>query len=344
MERASEEPFYQDDEISLLALASVLLRWRKVIAMLAITGGILGVAKGLTATRVYQSTAIFLPQESSESGLAAAAGQFGIRVPATGAWGPLLYVQMLRSRVLLEPLANDTLVLPEMDGRRVSVLELLRVGEAEPARRLDNAVRALQRLIGVEEIKSLNAVRLNVTTQWPSVSQALAERLMQGINRFNFQTRQSQAAAERQFVEKQAAEAEQTLRVVEEKLQNFLERNRIVNSPELTLEIDRLQRDITLRQQLYTGMMQSTEEARIREVRDTPVITVLETPRVPVMGQPRNSLGKGILGAMFGALLGAVIAFAARAFARARGSSSEEAQEFFRLLHEAKPRFRRGAG
>lgn len=342
---AARKAVYADEEISVLALASMMLRWRRTIIALAVAGGVLGVAKGLTTTRVYKSGATFIPQgsESGASGLSVAAGQLGVRL-ANMSWGPAMYVQVLRSRALLEPLALDTLVVAEQGGRRVAVMDLFQIKAATPPLRVDRAIASLLGFVRAEEVRSLGAVRLSVTTPWASVSLALAEKLVRGVNEFDFKTRKSQATAERQFVETQGAEAERALRSAEDRMLAFLERNRTIGSPDLMLERDRLQREITLRQQLYTSLLQSSAEARMREVRDTPVITVLEEPRLPTLGEPRNSLTKGVLGALGGAMIGVLLAFLAHGIARARSGSNENAQEFFQLIEEAKPRFlqRRG--
>ena len=140
-------------------------------------------------------------------------------------------------------------------------------------------------------------------------------------------------------MEAQAGEAERALREAEDRLQGFLQRNRVISSPDLGFEHDRLQRQVTLRQQVYTSLVQNQEEARIREVRDTPVITVLENPRLPVVSEPRRSVLKGILGGLAGGLLGAMIAFLAEGVSRARRQSSGEAREFFQLMEQATPEF-----
>ncbi len=99
-------PVLQDDhEVSLLALGSVLLRWRRPIVALGLIGGAVGLLSGLLTTRVYLCSAKFLPQvpEGSASGLALVASQFGIRVPSSGSgWSAPVYVELIRSRALLE--------------------------------------------------------------------------------------------------------------------------------------------------------------------------------------------------------------------------------------------------
>ncbi len=340
---AAPVPVYRDDdEISLWVLASVLVRRRRLILALALVGAALGLTLGLLSTRVYTSTAVFIPEgsDASPSGLAAAASQLGIRIASSGvAWGPPLYVELLRSRALLEPIALDTVAVAEQGGRRIAIMDLFGIKAPTPAQRIDLAVRVLAAKIAASEERTLGAVRVGVTTQWPSVSLALADRLVSGVNEFNSKTRKSQAAAERQFVEGQVVEADAALRLAEDRLEEFLQRNRtIAGSPQLAFERDRLQRDVIRRQQLQTSWMQSREEARIREVRDIPVITVLEKPQIPIISQPRNSIQKAIFGGFGWGVVGVLIAFLMEGFTSAR-RASKEAGEFFRLVDDATPRF-----
>jgi len=334
----------EDAGLSLLALASILLRWRLTIITLGLFGAAVGLLTGLLSTRVYSSTATFIPQESEggSSGLAVAASQFGVRLTGSsgGAWGPPVYVELLRSRSLLEPIARESVLVAKAGMRRVSIVELLGVPARE--RSAEIGVDALRTVITATELKALGAVKLSVTTRWPSVSFALAERLVKGVNQFNLETRKSQATAERQFVDVQATAAEQDLRAAEDRLQSFLQRNRdISGSPELAFERDRLQRDVGLRQQVYTSLVQSREEAKIREVRDLPVITIIENPSLPTVGEPRRTALKTVLGALAGGIVGILIAFVAYGMAGARLAASEEAREFFELVEAATPRFLR---
>lgn len=344
-----------ETEISLVALANVLLRRRRLIVAMGFAGGVIGLASGLVSTRVYKAPALFVPQgsESMNTGLLAAAGQLGIRLPAGGgsAWGPSMYVEVLRSHALLEPIALDTIVIAEEEGRRVAVMDLLNIKPGSPEVRLDGAVRKLQAMVDASEVKTLGAVRVSVTTRWPSVSLALTQRLVRGVDAFNFETRKSQATAERAFVVAQAAAAESALFNAEERLKTFLERNRdfqgarlTAGSPQLAFQKDRLDREVVLRQQLYTSLLQSAEEARIREVRDTPVITVLEEPRLPVLGEPRRSPLKAVVGAILAGAVAALFAFGAHAARKARGTTDDETREFLQLVNAATPRFLRKLG
>ncbi len=336
------------DAISLLAVGTAVLRRRRLIIALSVFGGVAGLTAALLSSRVYTASATFIPEEPDNkmsSGLALAAGQFGIKLPSSGGgWGPPVYAELLKSRALLQPIAGDTLNVSEI-GRRVPLMELLKVKPAAAPLRLERTVRALRKKVVVLEDKKLGAVRLTVTTKWPSVSFAVANSLVAGVNQFNLESRKTQAGAERRFVETQALDAERALRDAENLLQQFHKRNRggVFGSPELALEKDRLEREVTLRQQNYTSLSQSKEEAKISEVRNTPVITIIEQPQRPVLPEPRHSVTKALLGGIAGGIIGVIIAFLAQGVSGARTASTEEAREFFELVDEATPRFlRRG--
>lgn len=333
------------DRVSFLGTAQVLLRRRRTIALLAVAGGAAGLFLALRAPRSYVSEAIFLPQsgETSTSGLAAAASQLGIRIPSGGGgWGPPMYVELLESRALLEPLVTDTFVVAEDGGRRIQLLDLLVSSSPNQRRRIDAAVSSLQGMVNARELRGLTGVEVKVSSSWASVSHALTERLLLAVNRFNLQTRQTQASVERRFVEGLVAKEEAALRNGEGALQAFMERNRaIAGSPELALERERLQREVNLRQQVYNNLVQSREEARIREVRDTPVIAVFEHPRLPLAPESRKPVMKTGVGLVAGALAGVLLAFLMEGLARARRERTPEAREFFQAWDESVPRFLR---
>jgi uncharacterized protein involved in exopolysaccharide biosynthesis len=143
-----------------------------------------------------------------------------------------------------------------------------------------------------------------------ALAQLVNERLLQGVNRFNLQTRQSQARAERRFAEDRLHAVRDDVRAVEDSLQQFLQRNRdFKNAPSLTFQHDRLQREVARRQQIYATLSELLEQARLDEVRDTPVITLVEAPYRPVRPDPRGLTFQLVLALAVGALAGAMLCF-----------------------------------
>jgi uncharacterized protein involved in exopolysaccharide biosynthesis len=234
---------------------------------------------------------------------------------------------------LLTPIATDTFTIAE-ENRRAALMDLLKINTPNPAERVVYTVQRLQRLVQVSEDRRLNGVRISVTTDWPSLSYALVNRLVEAVNQFNLQTRKSQASAERQFADVQTAEAERALREAEDRLQTFLQQNRgnLAETPRLQFNRDRLQRDVQLKEQVYSSLLQSREDARLREVRDTPVITVLEAPRLPVVREPRRSVRKAIMYGFAGTALVIIAVFLIEGFRDLKRAPRPEAREFMRML------------
>jgi uncharacterized protein involved in exopolysaccharide biosynthesis len=313
--------------------------------MFAVFGAVAGLGLAVAGKPVYMSSATFIPQgtESGMSGLALAASQFGIRVPSTGTpWTAPVYAELLKSRVLLERIAVDTITVAELGPRPIPVEDLLRVRGETAAERVDRTVRALGQMVRAREVRTLSAVRLSVLSPWPSVSRSIADRLITAVNEFNLRTSQSQASAERQFVELQLQGAERELRASEDRLLTFRQRNRIIASPELMADLERLQREVTLRMQVYTSLVQARDDARVREVRNTPVMTIIEAPNTPVRSEPRKPVQKAVLLALAGALVGVLTVLISDRWTAARRFGGPREQEFFQLVDAATPRiFRR---
>jgi uncharacterized protein involved in exopolysaccharide biosynthesis len=293
-----------DREISLFLLGSMLVRSRWRILRWMVIGGAVAVLPVLGRPLLYSASASFMPQgpEAGRSGLASLAGQFGLALSSSSQpESPDFYSALLKSRVLLAPISRDTFVVQEMNGSRVPFEELFKIEGGAAKRREERGVKLLQTMITTSVASSTGLVQLSVASKWPSVSLAIAVALVDGVNNFNQRTRQGQAAAERKFVEGRLAVAGDDLRSAEDRLESFLRTNRqFLSSPELTFQHDRLVRDVALKQQVFTTLTQSYEDARIREVRDTPVITVVESPSVPTMPLARGRAKVGVLGVLLG--------------------------------------------
>jgi uncharacterized protein involved in exopolysaccharide biosynthesis len=187
-------------------------------------------------------------------------------------------------------------------------------------------------MVTAELDRPSSVVTIQVETDNPQLSAGIAQRILDLLNRFNLETRQSQAAAERRFTERRLAEAKLELLEVENRLQAFLEINRdLGTSPLLRFRQQRLEREVEIRQAVVSALAQNYEQARIDEVRDIPLITIVEAPVARALPDSRMVLLRGVLALVAGALLGSLLAFF-MAFVRAsRTDTAHELDEFRRL-------------
>jgi uncharacterized protein involved in exopolysaccharide biosynthesis len=274
----------------------------------------------------------FAPQgnDASKAGLAGIASQFGVALPAgSQALSPDYYAKLLKSNALLRPVAADSFIVPELGRHKVAFADLLEIKSPNALERQDKLVLRLTQMINTSVSKATGIIDVTVDTKWRSVSIEIAQALIDGVNDFNQRTRQEQAGAERRFVEGQLTTATQDLRTAEDRLEEFLHGNKqYTSSPELALERDRLQNSIDQRRQVVTSLTQSYQEVRLREVRDTPVITVIESPSAPATPEPRGRSKVVLLGVMLGGFLGVAIVLFSEMISRRRASNDPAATEF----------------
>jgi uncharacterized protein involved in exopolysaccharide biosynthesis len=316
-----------DDEISLWEVLAVLLRRRGVIVLSTFVVAALAVTFAIVRSPSFTTSASFQPQgsEASQSQLLALASQFGVNVGGGGGeLSPAFYAELLTSREILLRVAEFGYT---VEGATVRLVDLLEIEDDTEDLRLKRAIEWLREsAVSVQTGRETGIVTVGVTTDWPELSLQITERLLHEVSRFNLETRQSQAATERGFIETRVESAQRDLQQAENELQAFLQANRqFQDSPELAFQYERLQRNVSLRQQVYTTLVQSFEQARIAEVRDTPVMTVLQPPFMPPGPDERRLKLFLALGLVLGAMAGTVLAFVVEAFQRpGRGDPARE--------------------
>lgn len=337
------------EEISLLQLVNVLLRHRWKVLGLPVLMAFVVVGFTLVSAPSYTADAAFMPQRGSSGGgqlsrLSGVASQFGIDVPSgeSGA-SPQFYADLVTSRRILSSAAGTEYTLVrEQDTIRGGLVELWEIETETEARARERVIDKLEEQLSVSTGPETGVVEVSLTTGSPMLSKQVADRLIELVNDFNLQVRQSQASAQADFVGERLEQARAELRAAEDSLEGFLERNRsFQNSPPLRFEHQRLQRQVDLKQQVVSSLATRYEEAQIDEVRNTPVITVVTPPEMPAAPDPSRLPLKGVLGLLLGGMIGVFWAFGAEFRQRAREEDREDYREFQSLREETAREIRR---
>ncbi len=323
---------------TVVSLLSVFLRYRALIVVLAILSGFYAWYENYTSPVHWTTTASFMPQGArGQSQLSGIAQQFGLG-GGDGGQSSAFYMDLVESRSLLAAVANHEYTMRTGSGVLTGKIDkIYGIRTSNPAVRKARMVDAVKGQVEKTANPRTGVITIKVHSRTPDMAVQIARNILDEVNRFNLNRRQAQAGAERGFVEKRLSEAQMELRQAEENLQSFLTENReFKSSPSLQLEFDRLNRTVSMRQQLYNGLAQSYEQAKIEEVRDLPVITVVEPPETPIAPDIQGGTRKTLIGIMVGVGIGIVVAFGTQLVAvLTRNRDSDDYLEFAQLSREA---------
>lgn len=276
-----------DGRGSLLANAAALLgRNARLIGGVALVVMMTTAAAMMLLGREYTAQSTIVPEANDANALPLAGLAANLGVSLAGLQGSEsvdFYARLLQSRQLLEAAGQSQYEFePEPGSGRVvrgTLLEIYDIEGESERERVQKLVKRLSEDVSVGTDLRANLVGITTTAPWPLLAEQLNARLLELMGDFNVEKRQTKAASEREFVQSRMAEARSELGSAETALRDFRERNRRVgNAPDLELEADRLEREVGLRQQVYTSLAQAYEQARIDEVRNTPVFTVVDPP------------------------------------------------------------------
>ena len=313
-----------------------ILRNRYLLLGCAFAGAVVFATRARFQPESYTATAILMPQGAkAPAGVAGIASQVGINIPGTED-NLQLYADLLKSREILRAVAERPYTFATEKGVRTSTLVDLYGGSGQRPFRAVSAVRRLGDHVSAAPSTKTGVITVQVKAEYSQLAYQVAQQLIDQLNRFNLEQRQSQAGAERKFAEKRLSEAREELRTSENQLESFLAQNReFRTSPRLTFEQDRLAREIALRQQLYNMLSQAYEQSKMDEIRDTPVITIIERPETPLVPDAKGISKSAVFGLVFGLVVAILIALVREYSGRQRLAESEELRDFDRLKAEA---------
>lgn len=314
------------EEFSIVELRRGMARRWRWLVMAPVMAALIGAAAAWAWPKTWTATTTFVPEQalgSNNASILGALGGIGSLLGDAGGASALaklkdgpsteFFADVLTSTELL----SATLRTPFLDSHSASaarpLLDILDVSGATPQRRFGNALRKLHRKVLVVVSRRSSIVNLSVTLGDPELSAAVANRMLALLNRFNLERRQRSSTEQRRFSETRLATARIELDSAERAKQAFLDSNRnYYESPRLMAMFDQLDRFVSVKEGILIGLTKTYEESRIAEVRDTPLLTVVDVATPPDRPVQRPLLwggyacGAGALLGLVGVLLAAL--------------------------------------
>jgi uncharacterized protein involved in exopolysaccharide biosynthesis len=304
--------------------AGVLNRWRSVLTCIV---GVLALAvlAAIILPPSYKVMVSFAPNPSGSSKLGGAISSLssssalsglasGMGLGSAGSEpteSPAFYGELMQSRELLTRLLLTRFPDPRTEAANDSarLVDIMKLPSKEPKRRMELAVKTLQKTILAESDVRTNLVKVTVSDRYPSIAASEANAAIGLVNSFNLEQRTSRARAKRLYLEARMADARKELTAAQSRHRDFLAGNRQWrNSPTLSSDEETLSRSEDVAADLYLTLEKQFEAARLDEFNDAALITVVDSAVTPVKPYwPRYGLL--VPGAiLFGLFLGVMVA------------------------------------
>lgn len=267
----------------------VFRNWKRIVSFFLMVV-LISFAILLLVPNYYLSQVTILPPagKSSFPGLMNLASELGYSSSSEGVVNsPQVISRIVRSRMLAEMLGTRE-YFHQGKGRYVKLPEIFRVKENDPARIEYFTHLALNRALTTNIDARIKSLDIILKVDDPRVASELMNAIVEELDNYNKHYRNSKARSNREFIEKRLTDTGDSLKKYEEALRSFKEENRmIVQSPALLLKQQRLSRMISINQELYLLLSKEYETAKIQEVRDTPVLDIIERARtLPIKSGP----------------------------------------------------------
>ena len=300
------------EETSLLAFASILLVHRRLIAACTLAGTLVFGAIAATTADLYVSNASFIVKGTrAPVQIPGGAAALGVTLSAYMEFSQSVafYADLSRAMNILRIVAAKDYVTENSAGKRVPLPEAMGIRTKNRNEAIEEAADQLSRDVSYAIGNRTGVVKLAVRGRDPVLAQQIDANILAELDKWSKQQGHEQAILERKFMEQLVADARVKLAQAEQAEKSFLELNRLgATSPELRIQYERLTRDVQMRQEIYTSLAQTLEQARIEEVRSPTVINVIENADLPVEPQRREALRVTFTGLAVGLLVGMVLA------------------------------------
>lgn len=166
-----------------------------------------------------------------------------------------------------------------------------------------DALEAVEDMVVTLVNQETGLMSISVTASDPRLASDLTQSFVQHLTSRIRQIRTKKVRERLEFVQGRFQEAQQELDRAEDQLAKFLERNQNPTTATLRFQRDRLQRQVSFKEQLFSELQGQLTQARLDLQRRQPVVTVVEQPAPP----PQRSAPKRTLIVIFSVFLGGLL-------------------------------------
>jgi len=217
------------------------------------------------------------------------------------------------------------------DGEHLASQKHLYVTEAEEA-----AMETLREMQNVSVDNETGLMMISVTSEHPQLSADLVRCLISHLSERIRQIHTEKAQQNLDFIRSRFENAQRELRDAEEELARFLDRNHSPQTASLRTQLERLQRNVTFKSELYSELQTQLTQAEIELQKVQPVLTVVEQPIPPTKPTAPNRILAVLVCLGIGLMLGITLSFVKTALEHQKEDDLKKVEE---LRSALLPRF-----
>jgi len=320
---------------------AVELNWakRKKITKIVLIISVIVAGISLMIPNAYVATVTILPDLSFLTGMGSTLGGFkdlaaavGLNPNQTLTSPSQLYPDVMQSEFVLRRVIYHKYKTEKYDSL-VNLIQYWGYDKPDENRNFEKCLSKLRKSVMTVSVdKKTLIISLEILASEPQFAADIANEVASELDYFQRNFRQTNAGEQRKFLEQRVGEVKDDLAKAEERLKEFQEKNRRTEqSPQLQLEQGRLSRDVDLNSTLFIELKRQFELAKLDEIKNTPVVQVLDVARPPAdHASPRRTIM--VLVAFFLSFLGASTWFVIADRLRENEKALEQLGRVSRLL------------
>ncbi len=178
-----------------------------------------------------------------------------------------------------------------------------------PSAEEEKAMKAVGNMVSASVDQGTGLMTISVTAGGPRLAAALTKSFLTHFTDRVRAIRTEKLRERLQFVEGRFEEANEELEQAEDRLARFVKRNQNPNSAQLQFQRDRLQRQVSFKEQLYSDLQSQLTQTRLDLQRRQPVVTIVEKAAPPLQKSAPQRTIIVLLAFFIGSLLGVGAAF-----------------------------------
>ena len=168
----------------------------------------------------------------------------------------------------------------------------------------EKAIKKFNNHIEVNEDRISGLIKISTTFQDPYIAAGVANFIGNQVELYIQKENSAQSTKEKLFISERLLIVKRELEIAELELKNFKESNRgYEDSAELFMIFSQLFREVEAKKEVYLTLQQQLELARIEEVKQSPILHILDHAVPPI----RKSFPNRSLFLMISAFLGILI-------------------------------------